>query len=283
MALNDRGYMHSSAPQQEMGSRKMLWILIIINIVAFIFLKNHGRSLALTMLNGKLPISELFNIVTAGFVHSNFSHILFNMWGLWIFGGMISPHLNGKKMLILYLSGVIFGNLLFVLFNLNTAREITLLGASGAVCAFMAAAATLEPEQRLTMIFMPFTPIKTPTLVLCYTAMEIIFEIFGGGQGVAHLAHLGGFFSGYIAMRICFGNALPWDPFRALFRKKRTTSSWTKKESSSSAPPPQNDSRVSQKELDALLDKLSNHGINSLSPYELERLKKARRQMRGEE
>ena len=283
MALNDRSYMHSSAPRNEMNGKKMLWILIIINIVVFIFPPNHGSFLALTMLNGKLPISGLLNIVTAGFVHSNFSHILFNMWGLWIFGGMISPHLNGKKMLILYLSGVICGNLLFVLFNLNTLGEITLLGASGAVCAFMAAAATLEPEQRLVMIFMPFTPIKTPTLVLCYTAMEVIFELFGRKNGVAHLAHLGGFISGYIAMRICFGRALPWDPFRAILKKSVKTSAKPKKENSSSAPHVDDNSRVSQKELDDLLDKLSNYGINSFSPHEVERLKKARRQMRGEE
>ena len=285
MSLNDRSYMHFSSSAQGMGGRKMIWILILINVAAYIFL--NRQYFALTLFDGSLPLQNLFQIVTAGFMHGDFSHILFNMWGLWLFGGMISRHLNGRKMLILYLAGVICGNLLFILFNLNTQGAITLLGASGAVCAFMAAAATLEPEQRLVMIFMPFTPIKTPTLVLCYTAMEIIFEIFGRSNGIAHLAHLGGFISGYITMRIFFGRALPWDPFRALFNKlknghPRPSANYKKAPEKSSFKKADN-SRVTQRELDDLLDKLSNNGINSLSEYELERLKKARRQMRGEE
>lgn len=282
MALNDRDYMRSSGTQPEMSGKKMLWILIAINVVAYIFRLNQ-HTFALQMFNGSLPVTKIYQIVTAGFMHGDFSHLLFNMWGLWLFGSMVSPHLNGKKMLILYLSGVVVGNLLFILFNLNTAGLCTLLGASGAVCAFMTAAATLEPEQRMVIIFMPFTPIKTPTLVLCYTAMEVIFELFGQEKGVAHLAHLGGFLSGYIVMRICFGGALPWDPFRKLFQKKSGSSFREKKENSYSSSKSTDNSRVSQKELDDLLDKLSNYGINSLSPHELERLKKARRQMRGEE
>ena len=285
MALNDRDYMRSSAAP-EMSGRKMIWILIAINVVAYIFLKR--QDFALTLFDGRLPLYNLYQIVTAGFMHGDFGHIIFNMWGLWLFGGMISRHLNGKKMLILYLAGVICGNLLFILFNLNTFGRISLLGASGAVCAFMAAAATLEPEQRLMVIFMPFTPIKTPTLVLCYTAIEIILELSGESSGIAHLAHLGGFISGYITMLVFFGRALPWDPFRFLLQKLKnsqprpSTTNYRKAPESASFKHNDN-SRVTQRELDDLLDKLSNNGINSLSEYELERLKKARRQMRGEE
>ena len=285
MPLNERSYMHNRpAPSEEMDGRKMLLILIVINLAMFIF---APQKLALIMLDGKLNWLMPLQIITAGFMHFDFSHILFNMWGLWIFGSMITPHLNGKKMLILYLSGVIFGNILFILFNLHTKGPVVLMGASGAVCAVMAAAATLEPDRRLVMIFMPFTPIKTSTMVLCYTAMEVIFELLGKNKGVAHLAHLGGFLAGYITMLIFFGRRLPWDPLRSLFGRAKTTG----QHRPHNQPPPQpesdtrkdNGGRVTQKELDDLLDKLSNYGINSLSQYELERLRRARRQMRGEE
>lgn len=284
MPLNERSYMHNRPQQKpEMDGRKMLLILILINAVLY-FVKPDKAMLV--MVNGNFNWRMAYQIITAGFMHFDFTHILFNMWGLWLFGGMIAPHLNGKKMLILYLAGVIFGNLLFVLFNLNTIGVVTLAGASGAVCAVMAAAATLEPDRRLVMIFMPFTPIKTSTMVLCYTAMEVIFEVFGNNKGVAHLAHLGGFIAGYITMLICFGRRLPWDPFRALFRR---TGKPRQYRAQNQPPPPESDTRkdpgtrVTQKELDELLDKMSNYGINSLSEYELERLRRARRQMRGEE
>lgn len=287
MPLNERSYMHNRPAQaSEMDGRKMLWILILINLALFIFAPDE---FALTITNGKFNWQMPLQVLTAGFMHFDFSHILFNMWGLWTFGSMITPHLNGKKMLILYLSGVIFGNLLFILFNLHTQGTVVLMGASGAVCAVMAAAATLEPDRRLVMIFMPFTPIKTSTMVLCYTAMEVVFELLGKNKGVAHLAHLGGFLAGYITMLIFFGRRLPWDPLRSLFGRTQNTRQYRPQNQPPPQPQPESDTRkdnggrVTQKELDDLLDKLSNYGINSLSQYELERLRRARRQMRGEE
>jgi hypothetical protein len=81
-------------------------------------------------------------------------------------------------------------------------------------------------------------------------------------------------------MRIFFGKNLPWDPLRKLFYHNPHI----KKNCNESNPGNTNgnSNRVSQRELDALLDKLSTSGINSLSDYELERLRIARRQMRGE-
>jgi membrane associated rhomboid family serine protease len=289
MGLYDRDYMQNNAPHKEMTAKKMLLILIIINIAAYVFLnQKSAQNLALNISYGKFQISWFWQLFTAGFMHYNFTHILFNMWGLYLFGSMVAPHLNGKKMLLLYLTGVLCGNLFFLLCSFTPGLNARLMGASGAVCAVMAAAATLEPDRKLMMIFMPFTPIKTSTMVILYTVMEIIFELTGHDPHVSHLAHLGGFFGGYILMRIFFGRRLPWDPLRSLFDKIRGKSRRNHGSNTASTPPPPHkqkhpDSRVTQRELDELLDKLSLHGINSLSEYELERLRLARKQMRGEE
>ena len=212
------------------------------------------------------------------------------MWGLYIFGQLVTPFVSKWTFFIIYLAGVVSGNLLYYFTHFNTSGG--LLGASGAVCATMIAAAMLEPNRRFTMLFLPFSPIKTTTLVICYTVMEILMLIGNGGGGVSHLAHLGGFVGGYIAMKaIFFKTRLPWDPLSFIkipevqpsaggsYRRPQPppgASSSNNNSDNSNAP-------VTQRELDALLDKLSREGINSLSPYELERLKKARRQMRGEE
>ena len=95
-------------------------------------------------------------------------------------------------------------------------------------------------------------------------------------------------------MLLCFGRKLPWDPVRALFGKITTSrpgEPFASRPRRETPPPPprpdipraEDNSRVTQRELDALLDKLSNSCINSLSEHELARLRKARRQMRGEE
>ena len=214
-----------------------------------------------------------FQLLTAGFVHMGFNHILFNMWGLYIFGKLVVPHLGGRNFLYLYLAGVLCGNLLFLVFNWNAFG--LLCGASGAVCAVMMAAAMLEPERRFVMLFMPFTPIKTTTLVICYTLLEIVFELTRTQSGVAHLAHLGGFLGGYILVKIVMRGNVAWDPFR---RRGGSRINW--KTPSPEASYSAGRGPVSRDELDALLDKISRSGINSLTPEELERLKRAREEMR---
>ena len=84
---------------------------------------------------------------------------------------------------------------------------------------------------------------------------------------------------------------LPWDPLNIFAlpsskSKPRTENHQRTNYGATGTPPPAGDAvnaPVTQRELDTLLDKLSREGINSLSPFEFERLKKARRQMRGEE
>ena len=275
MSLYDREYMRQRQSRPQWSGRQALLVLILVNVAFFLLVPRVSSlfgALALTI-NGAWDPAMIWQIFTAGFLHANFTHILFNMWGLYIFGKLVAPHMSGWKFVILYLAGAATGNLLFLLCNLNGFSQV--VGASGAVFAVMAAAATLEPDRKFVMIFVPFFPLKTTTLVICYTILEILFV--RSSDGIAHLAHLGGFLGGYLVMLAYFGRSLPWDPFRKLFNLSARPRV---------VPPPSasgSGTRVTQAELDALLDKLSTQGINSLSEYELERLRKARRQMRGEE
>ena len=279
MGIYDRDYMHRQSSGNAMNGSQALFTIIAVNVIFYFSQGRIGADFILQT-GGTFGVKTIMQIFTAGFMHADFWHLLFNMWGLYIFGKLVTPHLNGKKFFILYFSGVLEGNLIFLAFNWHTGNR--LLGASGAVCAVMAAAATLEPERKFVMLLMPFAPLKTTTLVICYTILEFLFS-FNRYTNIAHLAHLGGFIGGYLTMRFMFGKNLPWDPLRKIFK------SIPKPDFKSTPPPPNpsadraNETRVSSQELDALLNKLSTSGINSLSEYELARLRKARRQMRGEE
>ncbi len=290
MGLFDRNYMRNGAPFGEQQSpaqddwRPMLWTLIGINAALFIFAPFGSELCAsLIMRIGAVRSGEVYRILTAGFLHRDFFHIFFNMWGLYLFGTLVGPHIGGRRFLTLYLLGVLVGNGLFLIFNWNNPFA-GLLGASGAVCAVMAAAALVEPNRRFVIMFLPFWPMKTTTLVVCYTIIELLSEVSGADGSVAHLAHLGGFAAGYFYLKILFKSRLPWDPFRRRLRPGE----WREPPPFRTAaqPPPSGgnqaaDAPVSSRELDALLDKVSRDGINSLSEYELARLRKAREQMRG--
>ena len=271
MGLYDRDYM-SGGGASVRDEMKYLWGLIAVNVVVFLLTSGEPRlqaRLSMCCLPGRF---QVFQLLSAGFVHGDFGHILFNMWGLYIFGKLVVPHLGGRNFLLLYLAGVLCGNLLFLVFNWNAAGF--LCGASGAVCGVMMAAAMLEPERRFVMLFMPFSPIKTTTLVICYTILEIVFELTRTQTGVAHLAHLGGFLGGYLLVKAVTRGNVAWDPFR---RRGGAKLNWREPRRESPHP---GGGPVSRDELDALLDKISRNGINSLTPEELARLKQAREEMR---
>ncbi|MBQ7207522.1 MAG: rhomboid family intramembrane serine protease [Lentisphaeria bacterium] len=276
MSLYDRSYMRDNEPRENRNSRSIIWILIGINAALFLLFAPPGSPLFADLALKSLPESfRLWQLLTAGFLHSTFSHIFFNMWGLYLFGSLVLPHTGKNRFTWLYLVGVLSGNLIFLASAWRAPN--VLLGASGAVCAFMMAAAMLEPDRRFVMIFMPFSPIKTSTLVICYTILEIFLQLSGSQSNVSHLAHLGGFIGGYIVVKIWFRNTVAWDPLRRFFRQYAAAP----RPAPSAAPEGDAAGPVSPAELDALLDKISRDGINSLSAYELARLRRAREEMRG--
>lgn len=280
--------MRPTTAQDFESGRKVLIGLIIANIVMFIF---PGRELtaSLALSIPGLKSGQIYQLVTAMFMHGSFSHIFFNMWALYIFGSIVAPILGGNRFLALYIISGLTGNLLWLLANFNSvfSQNAVLLGASGAVFGVMLAVAMINPNIRFMMLFFP-TPIKVTTLIIVYAAIEIFSELSRiGMSNIAHLAHLGGFIGAYIYLKIILGQAIPWDPLRALSGKKNNSNrnnDRVRNEYRFNSEPEgkQNDNGpVSQRELDAILDKISRTGINSLDQHEMQRLRKAREQMQN--
>lgn len=280
MGLYDRSYMQQENPSDS--GRAAVWWLIIINAaIYFLFDSNSNIYRECTLNASKLDLMTPVQLLTCGFLHGDFTHLLFNMYGLYLFGSIAAPALGEKRFYTVYFSGIILGSLAFYI--LNFGKAVSLLGASGAICAITVAAAMVEPEKQFIIIFMPFTPIKITTMVICYTLINFLMSIGNSFSTISYLAHLAGFIAGYAAMKAVAGDIIRWDPLKL-----------KKAGNSRSTPPPRQShfrkeetreddaSPVSSAELDALLDKISREGINSLSEYELSRLRRARKQMRGE-
>ena len=247
----------------------VLYSLIAVNAVLF-------------LLNIKMPLLSFdinfTHLVGAIFSHANFGHLFFNMFGLYVFGTLLVRTLKSWQFLLLYLVSGIVGNLVFIAFFQG--QHYVLLGASGAVFGIMTVAAMIEPDQRFMLIFLPFMPLKTKTLVVVYTILELLSQASGSSSGTAHLAHLGGILGGYIFAEIFLRREIRWEPLAFLKKKKNGGSFKFEGKNSDNVifdmpfPKP-----VQQKEFDYLLDKVSQEGINSLTPEELARLRLAREQI----
>ncbi len=136
-----------------------------------------------------------WTVVTYMFLHANFSHILFNMIGLYFFGGRLEARLGGPQFLTLYLVSGLVGALASVIFTPMAA----VVGASAAVYGVMLGYARYWPRD-LVFIW-GVLPIQARWLVVAMTALSL-FGGFSGGGGIAHFAHLGGFLGGLIYLNI---------------------------------------------------------------------------------
>ena len=283
--LNDREYMRRPPRPTIEDARSgfhALIALIIVNVILWLFQLQNDKTLLLSPEGFRS--GYYWQVFTAMFLHYDFWHLFFNMFSLYILGSLSAPVIGAKRFLILYIVSGLAGNLLWL--GVSWDANAVILGASGAVAGITIASAMIVPDIQMMLLLIPF-PIKLRTMAIILFVLNIMSHIGGIGGNVAYLAHIGGFIGGMLLMRFAFSRYVQWDPLSFLgklpndrrygSRPASPPRGWTVRDDTY-APPPTG--RVSQKELDALLDKLSRGGVNSLSEAELERLRQAREQMR---
>ncbi len=217
---------------------------------------------------------QVWRFVTYMFLHGGFTHILFNMFGLWMFGTQIERLWGYRTFLIYYFVCGLGGAATYGLFNLaGVGAYVPMLGASGAIYGILLAFALFFPDA-VILIFMVI-PMKAKYAVLLFGLIELL-SVPKGGE-VAHLAHLGGMLAGFLfiygtipAMRRT-GSGLDAFVRRARARMKGFRTVPPRKPGNGKDPDPD------QAEIDRILDKISRHGLQSLDEREQEILRRAGR------
>jgi len=289
--LRDRRYMRGGDEEERAHSGlKCLFALILLNVLA-VLLVPFG-----SMLQWQLSISGegiregmLWQPLSALFMHGGWMHLIFNMFGLYVFGTLLAPLLGASRFLSLYLFAGLFGNLTHLILYWN--QPVVALGASGALMGVVIASAMAFPDREF-MLIIPPVPMKLKTMAVVFIAIDILCELTQPASrgSVAYVVHIGGFVGGYLYMRVFLSKFVEWEPLG--FLTGRSSKAFARGPSApprgwsivTPPPPPGSDpsGRVTQKELDRILDKISATGINSLSEEELETLRRAREQMKGQ-
>lgn len=206
--------------------------LLIINIIAFLaslvfsqvgFDLNAWGGLHFFMASD----FHVWQLLTYLFLHAGFTHILFNMFAVWMFGMVIEKVWGPKKFLFYYISCGIgaglaqevaqFFQFYFTMSSqtpgiafyeiFQVGREYTTqlngwttIGASGAVYAILLAFGMIFPNERIFIFPLPI-PIKAKWFVSFYVVVELFMAFNTSGDGVAHTAHLGGMLFGFLMIR----------------------------------------------------------------------------------
>jgi membrane associated rhomboid family serine protease len=179
-------------------------VVLIINVVLFLLdlLTNRLISSYLALFSFATDRFEPYQLISHMFLHANFGHILFNMFGLFMFGKVLESVLGSKKFFILYFLSGIGAALLQLLIYYFQLEQAIMIGASGAIFGILAAFAMVFPNVELMILFIPF-PIKAKYLVPIYAVFELFFGIASfKGDNIAHFAHLGGAIVGVILILI---------------------------------------------------------------------------------
>ena len=199
--------------------------LLIANIAVYLLQMLAGEGLIVNFALWPLGASMYENVagfqpwqvVTYGFLHGGFTHLAFNMFALWMFGGAIENLFGARPFALYYFVSVIGAALAqLAVVHFFTGGYYPTLGASGGVFGLLLAYGMMYPHSRIMLLFPPI-PMPAWLFVTGYGVIELILGITGTQAGVAHFAHLGGIAGGFVLIQYWRGK-LPWKPRRVLMR-----------------------------------------------------------------
>ena len=269
---------------QQMNSAEKLILLNIICFIFPLFLKTlfflfaipYGTFISFFELSsdwGTL-LFQPWSIVTYSFIHSGFFHLFWNMYLLYFSSRLFLNLFPVKIFLNVYFLGVVVGAFTFLLsyalFPAFQNATPSMIGASAGVMGIFVFISTYSPDQEVRIIFFN---IKLRYLAIGFVLIDIIQIPYGNAGG--HLAHLGGAGLGFLfAQRLQNGIdiGLPFERFITktidLLKKKPILKTVYKKKRSKKIKSTTTSDTLHQKQIDAILDKISTSGYESLSQKE---------------
>ncbi len=304
--MENRDYMRSdpSPPSPFRWTWSVSTLLIVVLPVVYAlqcldavyFHTNATSWLALT--SSGIKSGCLWQLLTFQFLHGSFTHLLWNLLALWFFGRQVEHILGSRRFAVAYLGAGVIGGALQVALMIFFPQHFggIAMGASAGLSGAFAIFAMLERESVIRWNFL--IPIRAMTLLMIYVGVELFFTLVPvpGAAGTAHAAHLGGLLAGIGWVKLGWHRdhiVLPWEGVLSRWRNWRTLNSRQRegelvraavRAESSKRPKPAAAAELPpdqfiSREVDPILDKISAHGIHSLTPREREILEAARARM----
>ena len=138
---------------------------------------------------------EQLRMITSGFLHVDFSHLLFNMLTLYFFADVVINSIGVTKFVLIYLASLLMGNVLSFFFH-KEEYHYSAVGASGAVTGILYSAILFYPNMGLYLFFIP---IAIPAWI--FGILYLLYSIYGMKKqlgNIGHDAHFGGAIAGYV-------------------------------------------------------------------------------------
>ena len=220
-----------------------------------------------------LPIKP-WSIITYSFLHSGFFHLFWNMYLLFFSSKLFLNLFPSNTFFNVYFLGVVVGGITFILsytfFPVFQNSSPVMIGASAGVMAVFIFMSTYSPDLEIRLILFN---VKLRYLGIAFLLLDIVQIPYGNAGG--HLAHLGGAILGFYYVKQLKNGKDIGKPFKNfidkiinIFRRKQKMRTVYKREKSQKTNKNASDAGEKQKRIDAILDKISVSGYESLTQVE---------------
>ncbi|MCC2590256.1 rhomboid family intramembrane serine protease [Chryseobacterium sp. MFBS3-17] len=176
----------------------LILVIAVTAVISFVAFNNHTLFEKYKFNVGAIRRDkEYIRLLSAGFLHADLMHLLFNMITLYFFGPIVLQAFGVAGFLAVYFGSVILGNV-FSLYLYQNQSWYSAIGASGGVSGILFAAIAVYPHLELYLFFIPI-PIKGYIFGVLYFGYSVYMMLNPRqGDNIGHAAHLGGAFFGLV-------------------------------------------------------------------------------------
>lgn len=176
----------------------LILIIVATSIISFIAFNNIGIFEKYKFNVGAIrQRKEYIRLLSAGFLHADIMHLVFNMLTLYFFGPIVVEGFGNLGFLIIYFGSILLGNI-FSLFIYQKQPWYSAIGASGGVSGILFAAIAMIPDLGIYLFFIPI-PIPGFIFGLIYFGYSVYMMLNPREHdNIGHAAHLGGAFFGLV-------------------------------------------------------------------------------------
>jgi len=219
---------------------------------------------------------QVWRFVTYQFLHLDFIHLLVNMIGLYFFGPLMEQWWGSRRFVAFYVFCGAVGAFVMTLLSvipdlLNVSPQTPLVGASGSIFGILIGCAVLYPNQRV-MLLIPPIPMSMRTLALVFLGISALSLLAGANAG-GQAAHLGGALLGFVLVKRPHwldwadrGHGKSLSGTVTELKVKAAKGKWQKQKRKQADE---------DREVDRILDKVKDHGLQSLTRQERKILNRA--------
>lgn len=188
----------------------IIYLIIAVNVLISIQGFNNFPFFEKYKLNvGAIQSGQYYRMISSGFLHVDWMHLIFNMYALYLFGPIVVDVFGVGGFILIYFGALLGSSLISLRFH-KYRYNYSAVGASGAISGILYAAVLAFPDMKLILF-----PIPLPLPAYIFAIAYMLYSVYGmrtQNDNIGHAAHLGGAIVGLILAIVLYPSLILQSP-----------------------------------------------------------------------